>query len=102
MNKVQQSDQCKICGVPTGADEGFCAECASALGPPAPDESAHENAQVDLEVYSGGNFPWEQTRKQPRLINSKTIWLVLAIALVVIVVLLALVRAPLPSCWELS
>jgi hypothetical protein len=47
-------------------------------------------------------FPWEQSRNLPRLVISNKIWLILAIALAVIVVLLALVRAPLPSCWELS
>jgi hypothetical protein len=47
-------------------------------------------------------FPWEQISTQPRLICADPVWLLLALGLVVLVLLLALVRTPLPSCWELS
>jgi hypothetical protein len=36
------------------------------------------------------------------LISVSTVWLVLALGLIVLVLLLALIRTPLPSCWELS
>jgi hypothetical protein len=35
------------------------------------------------------------------VIFNKT-WLILAVGLAVIVILLSLIRAPLPACWELS
>jgi hypothetical protein len=47
-------------------------------------------------------FPWEQMVIQPRLVSGNAVWLVFALGLIALVLLLALVRTPLPSCWELS
>jgi hypothetical protein len=47
-------------------------------------------------------FPWEQSANQLRLIGTNRGWLILALGLVVLVVFLALLRTPLPSCWELG
>ncbi len=57
---------------------------------------------LNLEKYGGRMFPWEQMLTQPRLITIHFAWLVLAIGLIVLVFLLALLRTPLPSCWEIS
>jgi hypothetical protein len=47
-------------------------------------------------------FPWEPMKSQPALIISKRAWVILAIGLVILVLLLALLRTPLPSCWEIN
>jgi hypothetical protein len=57
---------------------------------------------LDLGKYSARMFPWEQVTAAPRLISVSTVWLVLALGLIVLVLLMALIRTPLPSCWELS
>jgi hypothetical protein len=65
------------------------------------DKAISEEPPLDLEKYCSQMFPWEHSRNRPRLITSDKAAMILAIALVVVVVLLALIRAPLPSCWEL-
>ena len=57
---------------------------------------------LDLELYCYRMFPWEQSRNLPGLIASKTAWAFLVIVLVSVVLLLALIRAPLQSCWEIA
>ena len=102
MEEERQPDRCDICGVVIGDDSAICAECERAFEPASPEEVTRYEPLLDLEHYCCQMFPWEQSRNLPRLVISNKIWLILAIALAVIVVLLALVRAPLPSCWELS
>jgi hypothetical protein len=102
MNGERKDGHCKICGVVTGDDSTICAECESAFEPFVRDESEVEKGSLDLEAYHCRMFPWEQSRNGPQLIISNAAWVILALVLVVIVVLLALTRAPLPSCWEVS
>jgi hypothetical protein len=102
MGEERQPDLCDICGVVIGDDSAICAECERAFEPASPPEATCEESLLDLEQYCCGMFPWEQSRNRPWLVISNKTWLILAIALAVIVILLALVRAPLPSCWELS
>ena len=102
MEQERQPNHCDICGVVIDDDPAICAECERAFEPAFPEEVARDEPLLDLEHYCCQMFPWEQSRNLPRLVISNKIWLILAIALAVIVVLLALVRAPLPSCWELS
>jgi hypothetical protein len=47
-------------------------------------------------------FPWEQMTTPPRLISLNPVWLAFALLLVTLVLLLAFLRTPLPSCWEIS
>jgi hypothetical protein len=101
MNREQKDGHCEICGVVTGDDSTVCAECESAFGPFVRDESDVEKGPLDLEAYYCRMFPWEYSRNRPQLIISKA-WAILALVLVTVVVLLALIRAPLPSCWEVS
>jgi hypothetical protein len=102
MDKARQRDRCDICGVVIGDDSTICGECESAFEPALLVEETGEQPLLDLEQYCCRMFPWERSQNLPRLIISHKTWLILAIGLAVIVILLALIRAPLPSCWELS
>jgi hypothetical protein len=101
MEEERQPDRCDICGVVIGDDSAICAECERAFRPAFPAEVTCDEPMLDLEHYCCRMFPWEESRNRPRLVISNKTWLILAIALAVIVILLALIRAPLPSCWEL-
>jgi hypothetical protein len=102
MDKERQSDRCDICGGAIGDNSTICAECERAFEPALLVEATGEEPLLDLELYCCRMFPWEQSRNRPQLIISNKTWLILAVGLTVIVILLALIRAPLPSCWELS
>jgi len=102
MDKERESDLCEICGAAIRDGSTICAECEGAFEPPLPAEGTGEEAVLDLEQYSYRMFPWEQSRNPPRLIIANKTWLIFAVALTLIVILLALIRAPLPSCWEVS
>ena len=102
MEEERQAVRCDICGVVVGDDSAICAECERAFGPASPAEAVCDEPLLDLGQYCWRMFPWEPSRNRPRLIIANKTWLILAIALAVIVILLALIRAPLPSCWEIS
>jgi hypothetical protein len=57
---------------------------------------------LDLDRYNPRMFPWEPAVAPARLIDVHPGWLLLALGLVVLVLLLALFRTPLPNCWEIS
>jgi len=101
MEEDRQPVRCDICGVAISDDSAICAECERAFEPASAAKITGEESVLDLEHYSCRMFPWEQSRNRPRLVISNKTWLIIAIALAAIVVLLGLVRAPLPSCWEL-
>ncbi|MGA8660434.1 MAG: hypothetical protein WB586_30320 [Chthoniobacterales bacterium] len=101
MNKERQGDHCGICDAVTSGDSTVCAECGRAFGPALLDKATSDESPLDLEKYCCQMFPWEPSRNRPRLIISDKTSIILAVGLVVVVVLLALLRAPLPSCWEL-
>jgi hypothetical protein len=65
-------------------------------------EPLFETTPLDLRKYNSRMFPWEPVTAPPRLISVQPVWLILALGLVILVLLLALFRTPLPSCWELS
>ena len=102
MDKERQSDGCEICGLGISDDSSICVECESAFEPPLLAEGTGEEPMIDLEQYCCQMFPWEQGRNPPRVIIANKTWLILAVGLALIVILLALIRAPLPSCWEVS
>jgi hypothetical protein len=93
---------CGICGAEVCGEGTVCPECQRAFEPGSGDQTACETIPLDLGKYDSRMFPWEQIATQPRLISVNPVWLVLALGLVVLVLWLALVRTPLPSCWELS
>jgi hypothetical protein len=101
MNDGRSVTPCGICGTGVCKEGTICLDCQRAF------ESSEmgtgmEAAQLDLVKYSPRMFPWEQTATAPRLIGVHPGWLLLALGMVVLVLLLALIRTPLPSCWEIS
>ena len=102
MNEVRPITPCGICGVEVCGEATVCQECERAFESSPVGETAAQVSPLDLEKYRARMFPWEQVATAPRLISIHPVWLALAIGLIVLVLLLALVRTPLPSCWELS
>jgi hypothetical protein len=98
MNEARSVTHCGICGTGVCQEGTVCSECQGAFD----QASGKEAEQLDLSKYSPRMFPWEQTATPPRLIGVHTGWLLLALGMVVLVLLLALTRTPLPSCWEIS
>jgi hypothetical protein len=102
MNLEQSTTLCEVCGT-DGCGEGtVCQHCLQAFEPGPGCETACEPSSLDLGKYDSRMFPWEQMVIQPRLVSGNAVWLLFALGLIALVLLLALVRAPLPSCWELS
>jgi hypothetical protein len=93
---------CGICGAEIHGEGTVCQECLSAFASGPGSETDLKTGSLDLAKYNSRMFPWEQITVQPRLISINPAWLIAALALVVLVLLLALLRTPLPSCWELS
>jgi hypothetical protein len=102
MNSKSIVTLCEICDAKVWGEGTVCQECDRAFAPGQGAQAACEISPLDLSKYSFPMFPWEQIATQPRLICAKAVWLFLALSLVVLVIFLALVRTPLPSCWELS
>lgn len=94
--------RCGICDAQI-CDEGtICPPCQRDFESSLGDENSSGAASLDLGKYTSRMFPWEQIQTEPRLISVHPVWLVLALGMIVLVLLLALLRTPLPSCWELS
>ena len=102
MNEAGWVAPCGICGAEDCGDGAVCPKCQRAFEPRAGDDAPRERSPLDLGKYGPRMFPWEQMASPPQLISVHPLWLVLALGLVVLVLLLALLRTPLPSCWELS
>ena len=102
MNRDHWSNHCGICDAPIGNDLPVCSDCEKAFESAPEAQPVREATPLDLEQYSCRMFPWEQNGNQLRLISANRAWLILALGLVVLVLLLALLRTPLPSCWELA
>jgi hypothetical protein len=102
MNDARLITPCEICGAEHCGKKTICPECQRAFDPAPGTEDASATSLLDLGKYSSRMFPWEQIVTAPRLISVHPGWLLLAIGLVALVLLLALIRTPLPSCWELS
>jgi predicted nucleic acid-binding Zn ribbon protein len=102
MNQDSPSNHCGICEAAISSDLSVCSECEKAFESAPEAQPVPETTSLDLEKYSCRMFPWEQSSNQLQLISANRAWLILALGLVVLVVLLALLRTPLPSCWELA
>jgi hypothetical protein len=101
-NRDQGGSHCGICHGVIGSGLSICSECENAFDSDPEAQVIRELRPLDLEQYSCPLFPWEQGRNHFRLICAHPAWLLLALGLVVLVVLLALLRTPLPSCWEIA
>src|ERR1700740_2324466 len=101
MNEARSVTLCGICRAEICGEKTVCQECQRAFESDR-DETAAEMSSLDLEKYRARMFPWEQGATAPKLISIHPVCLVLALGLVALVLLLALIRTPLPSCWELS
>ena len=99
MNAEREADRCPVCRQPNPGDAGICGDCEKAFGRP---EEATVAEGIDLERYAGKMFPWEPAKIVPNLVSGRRAALLLCLALVLIVVLLSLLRAPIPSCWEIG
>jgi hypothetical protein len=102
MNDARPITLCGICGTEFCKEGTVCSECQRAFDQAPGTGIAVDTGQLDLEKYSPRMFPWEQSVTPPRLIGVHLGWLLLALGMVVLVLLLALIRTPLPSCWEIS
>jgi hypothetical protein len=95
----READRCPVCGQPSASETVICAECESAFGR---SEEAAAGERIDLERYVGKMFPWEPSKIAPNLVAGRRAAFLLCFALILIVVLLSLLRAPIPSCWEVG
>jgi hypothetical protein len=93
---------CSICHSDVSGPGEICQDCHRAFEHAFESESPMIAVPPDLKKYGAQMFPWEQMTVQPRLISLNPVWLALAILLIVFVLLLAFLRTPLPSCWEIS
>ncbi|MBV8378378.1 MAG: hypothetical protein JO279_15375 [Verrucomicrobia bacterium] len=93
---------CGICGAKVGEEATICQECQRTFEPFPEVEPAFATTTLDLRKYQPRMFPWEPVATPPRLVSVQPVWLVLALGVIILVLLLALLRTPLPSCWELS
>ena len=99
MNAESEEDRCPVCGQPNPGGTGICGECEKAFGRP---EEPVVGERIDVERYVGKMFPWEPSKIAPNLVSGPRIAFLLCFALVLIVVLLSMLRAPIPSCWEVG
>jgi hypothetical protein len=102
MSQAWSITLCGICGAEVCREGAVCLECQRSFEAGQEGETVCETGPLDLRKYDARMFPWEQMPAQPRLISVNPVWLIFALGLVVLVLLLALIRTPLPSCWELS
>jgi hypothetical protein len=102
MNDARLITLCGICGTGVCKEGTVCSECQRAFDQASGTGIGTETGQLDLDKYSPRMFPWEHSVTAPRLIGVHPGWLLLALGMVVLVLLLALIRTPLPSCWEIS
>jgi hypothetical protein len=102
MNQQFPRISCKVCHASVIGDGDICQDCRGAFEQGIEGESRKNAVPLDLGKYGRQMFPWEQMTVQPRLISFNPAWLALALLLVVFVLLLAFLRTPLPSCWEIS
>ena len=92
--------RCAICGEPNRGPSDFCAACEAAFE--GAGREPLDTDGMDLNRYAAKMFPWEPSEVTPRLLNGRWLALFLCFGLVAIVVLLALLRTPIPTCWEVG
>jgi hypothetical protein len=100
VNPEAKAGQCPVCGEESRTESPVCAACEAAFG----SSSAEQNDPrgIDVSRYVTKMFPWEPTEIVPKLGSGRRWALILCLALVLIVVLLELLRTPIPACWEVG
>src|ERR1700746_128172 len=91
---------CSVCGGPNSGNSAVCPLCEEAFHSANAGLGTPEG--IDLNRYSTNAFPWEPSGFTPRLLSHRRTWSIFCLGLVLIVVLLSLLRTPLPTCWETS
>ena len=94
------SQSCTVCGGPRSGNSSVCRACEEAFNSASADPGNPEG--IDLNRYATKMFPWEPSTIVPRLVSRSQVWSAVCVGLILIVVLLSLLRTPLPSCWEIS
>jgi hypothetical protein len=95
-----KAGQCPVCGEEKLTESTVCSACEAAFGT-SNGEQVETNG-MDLGRYVTNMFPWEPTKVVPKLGSGRWCALLLCLALVLIVVLLELLRTPIPACWEVG
>jgi hypothetical protein len=95
-----KADQCPVCGEEKRTESPVCAACEAAFG--SANGKGGETNEIDLGRYATNMFPWEPSEAVPKLRSGRWWALILCLALVLIVVLLELLRTPIPACWEVG
>jgi hypothetical protein len=103
MLEVANPGRCEICGVILfHEDQKLCRECNSAFESEVSGQGIPEAEAPDLAIYSIAMFPWENADNRVYLIKNSRIRSACVVALVILIILLAMFRTPLPNCWEIS
>jgi uncharacterized membrane protein YvbJ len=100
VNPEQKVGQCPVCGEENRTESQVCAACEAAFG--SSNKEAVATNGIDLGRYTTKMFPWEPSEVIPKLSSGRWWALILCLALVLIVVLLELLRTPIPACWEVG
>ena len=102
MLEVANPGCCEICGVfLIYEDQKLCPECNSAFESEVSGQGLPEAEAPDLAIYSIAMFPWEGKNNRVYLIKNSRIRSACVVALVILIILLAMFRTPLPNCWEI-
>ena len=100
VNPESKAGQCPVCGEENGTELPVCAACEAAFGCSVKEQL--DPSGIDVSRYVTKMFPWEPSEIVPKLGSGRRWALILCLALVLIVVLLELLRTPIPACWEVG
>ena len=100
VNAEPRAGQCPVCGEENRTASRVCAACESAFGSSSVEQI--DTRGIDVRRYVTNMFPWEPSEAVPKLGSGRWWALILCLALVLIVVLLELLRTPIPACWEVG
>jgi hypothetical protein len=100
VNPDPKAGQCPVCGEENRTASAVCAACEAAFGSSGREQI--DASGIDVGRYETKMFPWEPSEVVPKLGSGRRWALILCLALVLIVVLLELLRTPIPACWEVG
>ena len=100
MKRLPTIQSCTVCRGPNFGSSAVCPACEEAFR--LANADPHNTEVIDLSRYTTKMFPWEPSGLTPRLLSGRWLWSVFCFGLIFLVVLLALLRTPLPTCWETS